>query len=60
MFLEHTSKMLGIFKTEEVGGLADRLAVPEIGFGFLHHEVADENHGRLASGLPDEVTEIIG
>ena len=59
MFLERVGEVLGVFEAEEVGGLGDGLVVAQVGGGFLHHEVADDGGGSLASGLTDEVAEVV-
>jgi hypothetical protein len=60
MLLEDTGEMLGVFKAQEVRGLADGFPVVQVSSGFLHHEVADNGSGRLACELTDEVAKIVG
>ena len=60
LFLEHAAEVLGILEAEPVGHLGYGFAGSQSVLGKPDDEPADMIAGRVACGLLDDVTEIIG
>ena len=60
LFLKHSAEMLGVLKTEPVGHLGDSFPGGKTIRGKLDDEATDAVACRIARGLFDDLTNVIG